>query len=305
MKAIVNKAHVEGVVYEHKLQAKVTGENSKNPGTEYITGELRVLTDPDTNNIVPVHFTYLTATTKAGKENATYTVLKKIIDGVLPTQLGGGNTMVKIDGEVGVNDFYTERDGQTELVSAKRIEGKFVHAVTDVDKDVSKRNYIEADMVISGMRTLDATENYPARTFVKGAVFGPYRKDFLPVEFEVENPNAISYFEGLDASSKNPVFTKVYVRVLSQTVTKQKVEESAFGDDIVTETTRETKKWIIYNAQKDIYAWDDESTITAAELTKALADRETYLATIKAGYEERKAAKGATAAPAAAGGFNF
>ena len=93
MKAIVNKAHVEGVVYEHKLQAKVTGENSKNPGTEYITGELRVLTDPETNNIVPVHFTYLTATTKAGKENATYTVLKKIIDGVLPTQMDGGNTI--------------------------------------------------------------------------------------------------------------------------------------------------------------------------------------------------------------------
>ena len=75
MKAIVNKSHIEGIVYEHKLQAKVTGENSKNPGTEYITGELRVLTDPDTNNIVPVHFTYLTATTKAGKENATYTAL--------------------------------------------------------------------------------------------------------------------------------------------------------------------------------------------------------------------------------------
>ena len=44
MKSIVNKAHVEGVVYEHKLQAKVTGENSKNPGTEYITGEIRVQT---------------------------------------------------------------------------------------------------------------------------------------------------------------------------------------------------------------------------------------------------------------------
>lgn len=305
MKAIVNKAHVEGVVYEHKLQAKVTGENSKNPGTEYITGELRVLTDPNTNNIVPVHFTYLTATTKAGKENATYTVLKKIIDGVLPTQMDGGNTMVKIDGEVGVNDFYTEREGNATLVSAKRIEGKFVHAVTDIDKDVNKRNYIEADMVVSGMRTVEATENYPERTYIQGGVFGPYRKDFLPVEFEVENPKAISYFEGLDASTKNPVFTKVYVRVLSQTVTKQKVEESAFGDDIVTETTRETKKWIIYNAQKDIYAWDDESTITAAELTKALADRETYLATIKTGYEERKAAKGATAAPAATGGFNF
>lgn len=304
MKSIVNRVHVEGILYEHKLQAKVTGENSKNPGTEYITGEIRVLTDPDTNNIVPVHFTYLTATTKAGKENATYTVLKKIIDGVLPTQMDGGNTMVKIDGEVGVNDFYTEREGKTELVSAKRIEGKFVHAVTDIDKDVNKRNTIEVDMIISGMRTLEATDNYPQRTFIQGGVFGPYRKDFIPVEFEVENPNAIAYFEGLDASKKNPVFTKIWVRVVSQTVKKEKVEETAFGDNVVTETTRETKKWVVYSAQKDVYVWDSEETILASELTKALTDRETYLTTIKAGYEERKAAKG-TAAPVASGGFNF
>mgnify|MGYP007069880122 CR=1 FL=1 len=33
MKAMSNSTHIEGLVYEHSLELRVTGENSKNPGT--------------------------------------------------------------------------------------------------------------------------------------------------------------------------------------------------------------------------------------------------------------------------------
>ena len=80
-KKLINQTHVEGYVYEHKLEKKVSGENSKNPGTEFINGILRIATDDAMLNVVDVHFSYVTETTKNGKSNATYGVLLNIIEG--------------------------------------------------------------------------------------------------------------------------------------------------------------------------------------------------------------------------------
>ena len=57
MKNMINRTHIEGVIYEHDLQVRVTGENSKNPGTEFIMGTVSIATDDAMTNIVPVHFT--------------------------------------------------------------------------------------------------------------------------------------------------------------------------------------------------------------------------------------------------------
>jgi hypothetical protein len=146
------------------------------------------------------------------------------------------------------------------------------------------------------MRNMEATEDKPERNFIKGAIFNSYFKTILPIEFEVENPQAVAYFESLGASSSDPVFTKIVVRLISQTVSKQFVEESAFGEDIVKETTRETKKWLVVSAQKEPYAFDDESTITGDELKKAMADREVVLAEAKQRYLDSQAAKATPAA---------
>ena len=130
----------------------------------------------------------------------------------------------------------------------------------------------------------------------------------MPIEFSAINPNAISYFEGLGASSKEPVFTRVKGRQVSETITRKITEESAFGEASVREVTSNRKDWVINWAQSDPYVWDDESTITAAELTEAMSNREVYLAGIKQRQDEYKASKGqasaATATPAK-GAFNF
>lgn len=75
MKAMINETHIEGLLYEHSLELKTAGERAKNPGTKFITGTINIATDDACLNIVPVHFTYVTATTSKGNTNATFGIL--------------------------------------------------------------------------------------------------------------------------------------------------------------------------------------------------------------------------------------
>lgn len=311
MKTMINRTHIEGLLYEHALELRTSGPNSKNPGTEFIMGTVSIATDDAQINIVPVHFTYVTATTAKGSANATFGVLKDIIDGKLATIMSGSDNAAKlrIDSAIGLNEFYTDRNGKEELVSAKRNEGGFVHTCAQLAEDEKTRNTFEVDMVITGVKRIEADEEKktPEKCIVKGAIFD-FRKSLMPIELSVLNENAMAYFEGLEASSKNPVFTKVKGRQVSETITRTITEESAFGEASVREVKSSRKDFVITWAQKEPYVWDDEETITAAEMTDAMSARQTYLATIKQRQDEYKASKGAgTAAnkPAAEGGYDF
>ena len=143
MKSMINRTHIEGLIYEHDLQMRESGPNSKNPGTQFIMGNVQIATDDAMTNIVPVHFTYVTATTSKGNPNATFTILSQIIDGTLGSVMANGAdsaAKVRIDSAIGLNEFYSDRNGQEELVSAKRNEGGFVHTVAALAEDESSRN---------------------------------------------------------------------------------------------------------------------------------------------------------------------
>ena len=116
----------------------------------------------------------------------------------------------------------------------------------------------------------------------------------------------MNYFEGLGASNKEPVFTKVWGREVSTTITRTITEESAFGEPMVREVNSTRRDFVITGALTEPYAWDDESTLTAAELTKAMTDRQTYLAAMKQRQDEYKASQGQTSNDEPKkGGFNF
>jgi hypothetical protein len=310
MKSMINRTHIEGSLYQHNLELKVTGENSKNPGTEFISGNVEIATDNEGLNIVPVHFTYVTALTSKGKPNATYNVLKAIIDGTHGSVMKDGKdgaAKFRIDSAIGLNEWFTDRNGTEELVSVKRNEGGFVHVVADVNEDEKVRNTFELDMIITGTRIVEADpeRDLPEKLIVKGATFN-FRNDLLPIELSVVNPHAINYFESLDASNSNPIFTKVKGRQVSETIVKRIEEESAFGESSIREIRDTRKDFVITWAQKDPYVWDDEQTITAAELKNCMSARETALAAMKARQDEYKASKaGANKITPAAGGFNF
>ena len=308
---MINQTHIEGALYQHDLTLKVTGENSKNPGTEFISGNIEIATDDAGINIVPVHFTYVTATTAKGSANATFNVLKNIIDGVYKTVMTDGAdkaTMLRVDSAIGLNEFYTDRSGKEELVSAKRNEGGFVHVAPTIAEDEKTRNTFECDIIINNVIHVEGDEEKGTtdKATVKGVIFN-FRNDLMPVEFSVTNPKAMAYFEDLGASNSNPIFTKIKGRQISESIVRRVEEESAFGEPSIKEYKSTRKDFVITWAQAEPYVWDDDSTITARELTEALAAREIALAEMKRRNDEYKASKGqapAAAAPAP-GAFNF
>lgn len=247
-------------------------------------------------NVVPVHFSYVTAVTGKGKPNATFNVLSQIIEGKIGSVMTHGKEnagKVRIDSAIGLNEFYSVRDGKEELVSVKRNEGGFVHVVTDTLCDVASRATFDTDILITKVTHVEPDEEKGRieKAIVHGYIFD-FRKSILPVDFSVINFNAIAYFEGLGVTSKTPIFTKVRGKQISQTVTREIKEESAFGDAAIREVKNSFKDFEITWAQAIPYDWDTEDTLLATEVSSALAEREVYLADIKKRQSDYQASRG-------------
>lgn len=296
-----NRTHIEGRVFNHSLQKRVTGEQSKNPGTEYIGGTLTIATDEEGINLVPVRFTYVTAVySKSGKPNETFSVLDQIINDGITMEKNGKDAapVVRIDGDIEVNDFMG-RNG--EMVEAKGVRGSFAHFANGqyrLNDDENKRNTFRADMLIAA--TIDQEpENADPYLQIRGYVFN-FRNDLIPVTFSVHNKSGIEYFTKCDISNENPLFTKVWGNIISTT---QKIEtevESAFGAPQVDVTTRTLRAWEIEGCAVEPYEWDDDSTMTIAEFKELLDRREETKAEAKKRAEEYQASKsGQSGFPAA------
>ena len=299
MRKNINTEHIEGRVYQHSLELKESGPNSKNPGTKYISGNLNIAVDEDGMNVITIHFTYVTAVTSKGNKNSTFTTLNKIIDNPENTWITGGKDnafKVKVDTALALNDFYAN-DGT--LVSAKRNEGGFVSFVNELCP-IEDRNTFQMDMVINRVQRVEADEEKGIKEdYLKlcGAVFN-FKNDLLPVEFIVKNVTGIVYFENLDISPKNIIYTKVWGHINNQVLKTQKVEESAFGDTFVIPQERQIREWVVTGTAKVPYDFGDESVLTEKELTEAMQNREVYLADVKKRQDEYNASKQASNTPA-------
>ena len=301
---IVNRAHVEGYVYSHKLEKKITGPNAKTPGIEFIRGTLNIATKEDLSNIVTVNFTYETKVRNNGNENGNYEILDKIISNDYKNVIDNGIEVakkVRIDTAIGVNDFYDRED---KLVSAQRLDGGFIHEV-DVLASEDKRSTFECDVILGKAvrKEADEEKNLPEKLELRGYIFN-FRKEILPVVFSVFNTNAMDYFENLELSEKNPTFTRVKGNMDCLQVKTTKIDEGAFGDT-VTEYTNTRKNYTITWAEKEPKEWDTEETMLASEMIKLLQDREVKLAAVKKDHDEYKKGSTTTSPAPAASAFNF
>lgn len=321
MRKAINTEHIEGRIYQHDLTVKtVQNQNSQNFGKEFISGNLEIAVDEEAMNVIPVHFTYVTETTKSGGKNSTFAALKKVIDEGKAWITDGKDaaTKVKIDTALALNDFYAQDDS---LVSVKTNEGGFVTIVTELCNE-GERNTFSTDMLITSVTGVDVDEekniNEPYVS-VRGFVFN-FRNDILPVEFIVRNQNGMKYFMDLDVTQAEPIYTKVWGKINCTTTMVEKTEESAFGEAAVKTYERKTKEWTITGTAKIPYDFDDDNVLTRDEVTKACQDREVMLAEKKKQRDEWQASKisaqsnafagGAMNAPEPApaakkGGFNF
>lgn len=282
----VNTVKVQGYIFNKGEGFRALQKRTSKAGKEYIQGELNIATDEDATNVVTVWFQYVAPTypAKNGKPerpNATYNTLAQIIENTTTYEEAGTNAQkVRIDGNVGVNDWYN-RDG--ELVSTKRFEGSFVHLMNAGEKLAERPATFETDMVISNIAEREmenAAENY---VNVTGYVFN-FRQDVLPVTFTVRGEGGMKYFLDQDT----PMVTKVWGDIVSSIVKIEHTTESAFGVPTVDVTTRTIRAWDIIGASAEPMDWDDESTITRAELKKKVLEREERLAEEKKRREEAR-----------------
>lgn len=288
-----NVMNIEGKVYQFKLEEKVTGENSKNPGTNYITGTLDVAIDSSQENIIQVHYTYVTPTYSSGKANSTYSVLKQIIDsGKTVTQDGyEAATCVKLNPSYAVNDWFPQ--GQDKVSTTPRNEGGFATIMTEnaihPEGDIWRSRFC-VDMVINDVQEIvpDEGDSYVQ---VSGAAFD-FRNALLPITLVARNKDAGDYFMNLEASPSNPVYTRVWGKIVSTFTKVEKITESAFGPAQVDVVSKRNKEYLITGANPTPYEFDTEQTITAQELMKAKQDREIYLAEVKKRAEDYRASQG-------------
>lgn len=310
MKKTINRVHIEGRVYDHKLTAKVAGEKSKNPGVAFINGTIDVATDDACLNIVTIHYSYVTAVTKQGRPNATYNTLNTILtDNQTVVNVGKDNAAkVRADTSIGLNEFYSDRSGVEELVSAKRNEGGFIHIITDAlaEKETERNNW-EADTVITKVREIEADpeRKLAAKVAISGYMFD-YRNALLPVEVVAYKQSAQNYFLGLEASPSHPTFMKLKGQQISQVIIRTVTEESAFGDEPDVKEFKNTVREFVVTGALPPYEWDSEDSITAKEMKEALANREITKAEIKQRQDEYTASRATKiSAGAAEGEYNF
>lgn len=295
MRRALNAEHIEGRVYEHDLAIKtVQNKESENYGKEFIAGTLNIATDEEGMNVLAVHFTYVTEMTSKGQKNATFANLKKIIEGGKTWITDGKDEAikVKIDTALALNDFYSQDDT---LISVKMNEGGFVTIVNELS-DVSERNTFQMDMVITSITKTEIDEEKNIKepyVTLRGAVFN-FRNELLPLDFVVKNAAGMKYFENLEVSNSNPVYTKVWGKINCATTIIERTEESAFGEAAVKTYEKKTKEWVVTGTAKVPYEFDDEKTITAEELTTAAQNREIYLAKKKKDADEWKAKRSAS-----------
>lgn len=302
-KKFINTETIIGRVYQHDLKIKIVqNENSANYGKEFIQGKLEIAVDEDALNVIPVNYTYVAPTYANGNENRTFKVLKKIIESGKTWVVDGKElaTMVKANPALALNDFDTERDGESVHVSAKVNEGGFLDIINSLpderdERGNNQRSQFTYDILITNVKRVEANEerNIPEYVNIHGAVFD-FRGAILPVDLVAKSESAMNYFESLEATSKNPVLTKIQGEIDCTVVERKIEEESAFGDAAVRIVRSGRKEWVVKWAAKIPYDFGDEDILTAEDVKKKMQDREVYLAEQKKQRDEWIAKRNAT-----------
>lgn len=289
-KTFLNTANIEGYLFEHTLSLKtVQREDSQNYGKEFIQGSLKIAVDEDGLNVIEVYYTYVTPTTNKGNENRTFTALKKIIDeGKTWTKYGKDATKIQATPNIALNDFFDRQSG--DRVSAIRCEGGFINILSTLNEQENLRHKFSVDMVVTKTILTEADGDKVKEDFLRicGYIFN-FRNDILPVSFVVRHPEGIKYFESLELSEKEPLFTRIDGTMNNKKVVTTNKIASAFGGDdcaMVDTATRNFKSWDVTGAAAEPYVFGLDETITSEDIVKALQNRELMWATKKKNDEE-------------------
>ena len=298
-KDFVNIEFIEGYLFNtgdgfNALQERITGEQSKNPGTKYISGDINIAVDEEGLNVITVHYNYVTEITKNGKQSSTYKTLKTLIDNPDKTWIKcGKENCYKVrcsKVSLAVNDFIAN-DGTK--IASLRNENGFISIVNELTKDMDKRHKFEVDMLITRVTHVEANPDKNIDNdfvSISGCIFG-YGPVLIPANFTIKDKDGMNWFENLEISPSNRLFTKVWGRINSLTKTVTKTEESAFGAPAIKEYSRSIKEYEVTGTSLVPYDYPDETTITEEDINKMNQDRQIKLAEIESRFNKRKQEK--------------
>lgn len=290
---MINQVNLEGILYNHELEERVTGTESKNPGTEYIRGTVYVATDDAMNNIIPVFYSYVTPTFASGSKNSTYSFLRDILDERIKTVMNSSAeeaAKVRLDTSLALNEFYDRND---ELVSVLRNEGGFGKVIPKFSEEGEKRSKFSVDILLfkAVRQDEDEEKGLPERMDLEGYIFN-YRKDLLPVKLVMYNQKGMDYLDSMDISKSNPLFTKAWGTEITQVIKQETVTENAFGEDEVSYYESSRKVMLVTGMAKEAYEWDDSDFLTGLEVNNMIAERNVMLAEKLADQKKRQANSG-------------
>ena len=280
MKNKLNREVLEGRLYDFDLEKKeVKNQSSKYFGQEFWAGTLHIATDEAGLNVIPVHYTFVLPTFGSGKVDNRFSAFEKIV-AEEKTWLKVGKDeaeKLRLTPSGDLNDFYLVNDER--MVSAQRNEGGFITFIKELSPEGSARNKFTYDMIINKVNIVepaDGTDDVP-HAKIHGVIFN-FRGDVLPWDVIAYNPKAIDYFEGLNLSSKEPVYTQVWGSIRNTTVKVEKEIENAWGDPVIEYSERTRREWIIEGSKPQTYDFTEEDM---ADLQKKVADRNVHLEEIK------------------------
>ena len=288
MKKAQNKEILEGRLWDFDLTKKtVQNKNSKNFGKEFWSGTINIATDEAGLNVIPVHYAYVVPTFGNGKTDSRYAAIEKIVAEEKTWQKVGkdGAEKIRLTPSADVNVFYPE--GSKEPVKQQRNEGGFITFVKELAPEGSQRNKFTLDILINEVKIVEPKEDSDEQPYAKihGLIFN-YNNDVAPFDLVAHKERAISYFEGLGASQKEPVFTQVWGPISCTTVKIQKTIESAFGDPVVETVDRTRREWVVEGARITPYDFGDEKVLTKEEVQTKIQAMNVRHAEVKAAAEE-------------------
>lgn len=304
----VNSGTIEGLLFKHDLKMRTVSKQGENFGQQFINGKISIALNEDATDAVDIHYSYVTPQYKSGKTNGTFTVLKNIIDSNLSVEnVGKDRAMkLKLQPSVSVNDWYTTENGKEVLKTTKRLSDGFINEVNTFSNDnVRNKGMFVTDFLITRVVRIEAAEDgsIPEHVSVDGYAFD-FRGNLVPMnDLWVVLEDGMDYFEGLDVSPTNLVFTQIWGEVHNLTNNQARTTESGFGQALVTPNQRSYTRWFITGIKPDAYTFgeDEECSLTVAEMSKKSADRQVYLADVKRRQDEYEASKKAAPIPAQSG----
>lgn len=274
MSNTINKVTIAGKIAEIESRTGMTNAN-----VPYLAGTITVETGPD--NLIPVGF-FVTQKTKEGKLNQIYTSLSTVVSEykTIAEHTREHADMVEITGaSIEENVFFA--GGR--MIRGFNIKSSFYNRKANIEP---KNEFIVSGQILSMVDEIK--DEVPTGALIIRLLTLGYENKANVLDFKVVNPKGVSYLKDTCTVGQE---IKLNGEIVVHEDVVEKVEETAFGDPIITTSRKTERSLIVASATPPINSSYAKDVVEAS-----LAEREKTINEAK--LKAEKAAKPAQASGA-------